>query len=113
MTEPAKQPAKIRWAPRLRPELLKRLYESDAKGLQDLALCDEVGIDLFERCRTFYLTTRSEVECPVYEREQLGAGATFTGPALVQEDGTTTVMFEGDVCTVAETGELIIKVRGE
>ena len=64
MTEPAKQPAKILWAPRLRPELLKRLYESDAKGFQDEALCDEVGMYLFERCRTFCLTNHHEVECP-------------------------------------------------
>ena len=52
------------------------------------------------------------VECPVYERADLGAGAKFSGPALVQEHGTTTVMFEGDECTVAATGELIIKVGG-
>jgi N-methylhydantoinase A len=50
------------------------------------------------------------VDTPVYERSELGAGAKFTGPALIQEHGTTTVMFEGDECTVAPTGELIIKV---
>ena len=52
------------------------------------------------------------VSCPVYRREQLGAGAHFTGPALVREHGTTTVLFEGDVCSVAPSGELIIEVRG-
>ena len=52
------------------------------------------------------------VECPVYKRQDLGAGAKFTGPALIQEHGTTTVMFAGDECTVAPTGELIIQVRG-
>ena len=34
------------------------------------------------------------------------------GPAIVQEHGTTTVMFAGDRCTVAPTGELIITVGG-
>ncbi|MDB5546106.1 MAG: N-methylhydantoinase A/acetone carboxylase, beta subunit [Hyphomicrobiales bacterium] len=65
------------------------------------------------RRREVYLddTTRS-VMCPVYERESLPAGATFDGPAIVQEHGTTTVMFAGDVCTVAVTGELIITVGG-
>ena len=48
--------------------------------------------------------------CPVYERDALPAGATFSGPAIVQEHGTTTVMFPGDTCTVAETGELVIEV---
>jgi N-methylhydantoinase A len=50
--------------------------------------------------------------CPVYERESLPAGVTFEGPAIVQEHGTTTVMFPGDVCTVAATGELVITVGG-
>ncbi len=64
MKEQPKHPAKIHWAPRLPPGLLKRLYESDARGVRDEALCDEVGVRLFERCRTFYLTNRHEVECP-------------------------------------------------
>jgi len=53
------------------------------------------------------------VSCPVYRRENLGADARFGGPALVREHGTTTVMFEGDACSVAPGGELIIAVRGE
>ena len=65
------------------------------------------------RMRPVYLDdTRAPVMCPVYERETLRAGATFNGPAIVQEHGTTTVMFAGDVCTVAETGELVITVGG-
>jgi N-methylhydantoinase A len=53
------------------------------------------------------------VSCPVYRRAELGAGASFAGPALVREHGTTTVLFEGDRCVVAGTGELVISVRGE
>jgi N-methylhydantoinase A len=52
------------------------------------------------------------VFCPVYRREELGAGARLLGPALVREHGTTTVLFKGDVCSVARTGELLISVRG-
>jgi N-methylhydantoinase A len=52
------------------------------------------------------------VSCPVYRREELGAGARVSGPALVREHGTTTVLFKGDVCSVARTGELLISVRG-
>jgi N-methylhydantoinase A len=52
------------------------------------------------------------VSCPVYRREDLGAGARVSGPALVREHGTTTVLFRGDVCSVARTGELLISVRG-
>jgi len=60
--------------------------------------------------RQVYLKGNVPVTVPVYRREVLGAGAQFVGPAIVQEDGTTTVLFEGDQCTVMETGELIIKV---
>ncbi|HEX9571658.1 MAG TPA: hydantoinase/oxoprolinase family protein, partial [Burkholderiales bacterium] len=52
------------------------------------------------------------VSCPVHRRDQLGAGERITGPALVREHGTTTVLFKGDICSVAKTGELVISVRG-
>ena len=55
---------KIRWAPRLRPALLKRLYDADARGLRDEDLCEEVGSTLFERCRTFERVRKHQVECP-------------------------------------------------
>jgi aminoglycoside phosphotransferase (APT) family kinase protein len=57
--------AKIRWAPRLPPALLQRLYDSDAGGFRDDALCEDVGVRLYERCRTFVLVSKGEVECPV------------------------------------------------
>ncbi|MCC6473038.1 MAG: hydantoinase/oxoprolinase family protein [Burkholderiales bacterium] len=63
--------------------------------------------------KAYFAEAGRETECPVYERAELGAGAKFSGPALIQEHGTTTVMMEGDVCTVAQTGELIIRIRGE
>ncbi len=59
-----KDPAKIRWAPRLPPALLKRLYDSDARGYQDIELCNDVGSTLYSRCRTFALVLEREVDCP-------------------------------------------------
>jgi hypothetical protein len=55
---------KIRWARRLPPAQLKRLYEADARGIRDLALCEEVGSFLYARCATFHLVAQGEVECP-------------------------------------------------
>lgn len=55
---------RIRWAPRLQPALLGRLYESDARGLRDVELCDDVGFRLHARCGAFVLVSRGEVECP-------------------------------------------------
>lgn len=55
----------------------------------------------------------AEVECAVYSRDELPPGAEFSGPALVSEYGSTTVLFPGDDLTVASTGELIISLRRE
>lgn len=52
----------IQWAPKLRPHLLRRLYESDAQGLVDDELLNEVGYTLYERCRTIWIAT--ERRCP-------------------------------------------------
>jgi N-methylhydantoinase A len=52
------------------------------------------------------------VACPVYDRPALGAGTAIAGPALIQEHGTTTVLFERDQCEVAPSGELVITVGG-
>jgi N-methylhydantoinase A len=52
------------------------------------------------------------VACPVYERSDLGAGCRIAGPALIQEHGTTTVLFAGDTLETAPSGEMIITVGG-
>jgi N-methylhydantoinase A len=65
------------------------------------------------RRRQVYLgDVAKPADCPVYRRENLAAGARIVGPALIQEHGTTTVMFEGDVCDVSPSGELIVAVGG-
>jgi N-methylhydantoinase A len=56
--------------------------------------------------------TRKPLLCPVYQRSELAATSRIVGPALIQEHGTTTVLFEDDVCTVAPSGELTIAVAG-
>lgn len=48
------------------------------------------------------------VDCAVYDRAALKAGEVIIGPALIQEYGSTTVVFPADRCEVAPTGELII-----
>lgn len=39
-----------RWTPAVRREKLKRLYESDAKGMLDSELLDEIGYTMYARC---------------------------------------------------------------
>lgn len=43
---------------------------------------------------------------PIYRRETLPAGFTITGPAIVEEPDSTTVIHPGDVCTVRADGML-------
>jgi N-methylhydantoinase A len=65
------------------------------------------------RERPVYLSDPGKpVACPVYDRGTLGAGTRISGSGLIQEHGTTTVLFERDVCEVAPSGELVINVGG-
>ena len=61
----------IRWSPRVPKEKIRRLYESDADGLLDEELVDDVGITLLLRVRDI-LTIRDahagKVRCPVCQR---------------------------------------------
>jgi N-methylhydantoinase A len=50
---------------------------------------------------------------PVYQREELAAGQIVRGPAAVTEYASTTILLEGDVLTVAPTGELVIDIAKE
>ena len=56
------------WAPRVKPFLIRRLYEGDAQGLLDPDLLDEVGWALYSRCDSFLLAAeanRGRLRCPV------------------------------------------------
>ena len=50
------------------------------------------------------------VETNVFQRSQLSPGATFTGPAIVEQIDTTTVIHPGQSVTVDGFGNLIIAV---
>ena len=54
--------------------------------------------------------TDTATDCAIYRRELLVPGASVHGPCVVEEYASTTVLFAGDVMTVAPTGEMIIKV---
>ncbi len=56
------------WAPRVKKEKIKRLYELDAKGIYDSELLDEVGYGLLARCESFLIANRARegvLPCPV------------------------------------------------
>ena len=55
---------RIRWAPKLRADRLIRLYESDARGLLDAELVDDVGWRLWERLSDVIRVSHGRVRCP-------------------------------------------------
>lgn len=56
------------WSPRVKPYLIRQLYESDAQGRLDEQLADEVGWALYSRCDSFLRAQAAQhgrVICPV------------------------------------------------
>ena len=51
----------------------------------------------------------SPVDCPVWERERLPEGARFTGPAILEEFGATTVVLPGWRGAVDAHGNMVLE----
>jgi hypothetical protein len=57
----------VRWAPPLRPEKLRRLYDLEARGILDEEFLDEVVFALYSRCESVLTVTESiwgKTRCP-------------------------------------------------
>ncbi len=55
---------KIRWAPKVQPAKVRRLYERDALGIVDDDLIDDVGLALHARCESIVRVNDGQVQCP-------------------------------------------------
>ncbi len=66
-----------------------------------------------DRALVHFESGAAPVSAPIYAREELRAGDSFEGPALVEEYASTTVVFAGDLVTVADQLELVVEVRGK
>ena len=62
-----------------------------------------------ERRPVYFAEAGDYVDCPIYGRYELPAGASFAGPAVVEEFDSTTVVHPGFTVTVDATGNLIIE----
>ena len=62
------------------------------------------------RRRAYFLETRGYIDCPVYDRYALAAGAKVAGPAIVEERESTTVIPPGITATVDEYGNLVAEI---
>jgi N-methylhydantoinase A len=63
--------------------------------------------------RAWFAEAGGFVDAVVYDRERLGAGATFAGPALVEDAGSTLVVGPGGTCRVTEQGSIIMQIGQE
>jgi len=64
--------AAVSWSPRVAKTRIRRLYESDARGLLDEELLDDIGTALYLRCRdilTIEEAKYGKVLCPRCDRE--------------------------------------------
>jgi N-methylhydantoinase A len=52
------------------------------------------------------------IDVAVYDRYRLGPGATFTGPAIVEERESTTVIGPGAMVSVDAEGNLTVEIEG-
>ncbi len=57
----------------------------------------------------YFAETSGFVDCPIYDRYALPAGATFEGPAIVEEFDSTTVVHPGFGVRVDDLGNLVIE----
>jgi N-methylhydantoinase A len=60
--------------------------------------------------RDMLLARGQRVTVPIYDRPSLGAGDSLSGPALLAEPTSTTVLLPGDNATVHEYGSLMVDV---
>jgi N-methylhydantoinase A len=50
--------------------------------------------------------------CRIYRRDHLGAGLRLPGPAIVEEEDSTTLLYPGDTLTVLPSGVMSVQIGG-
>jgi hypothetical protein len=55
---------KTRWARKVSQTKIRRLYLTDARGIVDEELIDEVGTALYARCQSVMVVSRAQALCP-------------------------------------------------
>ena len=81
-----------------------------APALQDLA--ESHGAPQPVGVRDVYYEAAGFLPCPIYRREQLGAGVRLHGPAIVEEVDSTTVAHPSDVLEVMPSGVMSLTIGG-
>ena len=59
----------------------------------------------------YFANANGFVECPVYHRYKLAAGAEISGPAIIEEEESTTIIRPGDSASIDRWLNLLIRVN--
>jgi len=62
------------------------------------------------RCRLVYFASHGWVESAIWDRATLASGTVLSGPVVVEELSSTTVVLPGDTLTVDGNGNLILEI---
>jgi ribosomal protein L37AE/L43A len=63
--------SKIKWASKVDPTKIRRLYQRDAQGIVDEALINEVAYGFYARCKSILTVTEAShgrIQCPVCDQ---------------------------------------------
>ena len=60
--------------------------------------------------RQTYFDETGWVDCPIYQRDPLCVAEEFTGPAIIVETGSTTIVSPGDKVKIDDYGNIVIEV---
>ncbi len=93
----------------LRVFLRKRVAEAEKLRTQGIGVGDGSAEAQVGERRLYFRDTGEEGRvCPVYDRARLGVGRAVAGPAVVEEDYSTTVVYPEQSLTVDGHGNLVI-----
>lgn len=70
-----------------------------------------VGDPVVGSRRVYFASERAFRACSIYERTRIPPGMVITGPAIVEQMDSTTVVEPGDEAEVMSTGDMILTVR--
>ena len=110
-------PALLGWEPPGTPTELVNLHisaivESTKPAVAEIPSGSGDGSTALKMNRKVYFKeTEGEVDCSVCDREKLGAGDEFIGPAIIEEWNSTTVVHPGQHLGVDAYGNLIISLE--
>jgi N-methylhydantoinase A len=61
--------------------------------------------------RAYFPESQGFADTPVYDRYEIAEGATFDGPAIIEERESTVVVGPGGRCRMDKHGNLIVELR--